>query len=35
MICSLGKERKVCDISELKLYASSLDDMLGLKGAMR
>lgn len=25
----------MCDISELKLYASSLDDMLGLKGALR
>lgn len=25
----------MCDISELKLYASSLDDMLNLKGAMR
>ena len=33
--CSIGKEKKICDISELKLYASSLDDMLGLKGAMR
>lgn len=32
---SIGKEKKICDFSELKLYANSLDDLLGLKGALK
>lgn len=30
----IKKEKKVCDYSELKLYAKELDSMLGLKGAL-
>ncbi len=31
-IKSIGKDKKVCDISELKLFARDLDQLLGCKG---
>ena len=32
---SIGKDKKVCDISELKLFLRDLDQLLGCKGELR
>jgi hypothetical protein len=32
---SIGKDKKVCDISELKLFARDLDQILGCKGELK
>lgn len=32
---SIGKDKKVCDISELKLFARDLDQILGCKGDLK
>lgn len=32
---SIGKDRKVCDISELKLFARDVDAILGCNGDLK
>ena len=34
-IKSIGKDKKVCDVSELKLFARDLDGMLSCKGELK
>ena len=32
---SIGKDKKTCDISELKLYARDIDHLLDCKGELK
>lgn len=34
-VASIGKDKKVCDISELKLFARDLDQKLDTKGELK